>query len=83
MGYLIGFQFRPMQYQANVFQVEDWYTGGNSEVEEGLFEYMYEGLRFLGVDEVLMTVGFSGTPPDLGPAWQVANIFKQIRYTRK
>ena len=83
VGYLMGFHFRPMQYQANVFQVEDWYTGGNSEVEEGLFEYMYEGLRFLGVDEVLMTVGSSETPPDLGPAWKMANTFKQIRYTRK
>ena len=83
VGYLIGFQFRPMQYQANVFQVEDWYSGGNKDVEEGLFEYMYEGLRFMGIDEVLMTVGTGEQAPVLGPAWQVANTFKQIRYTRK
>lgn len=83
VGYLIGFHFRPMQYQANVFQVEDWYASGDKEVEEGLFEYMYEGLRFLGVDEVLMTVGSSETPPDLGPAWKMANTFKQVRYVRK
>ena len=83
VGYLIGFHFRPMQYQANVFQVEDWYASGNKEVEEGLFEYMYEGLRFMGIDEVLVTVGSSETPPDLGPAWKMANTFKQIRYTRK
>ena len=44
---------------------------------------MYEGLRFLGVDEVLMTVGSSETPPDLGPAWKMANTFKQVRYVRK
>lgn len=83
VGYLMGFHFRPMQYQATVFQVEDWFTAGNSEVEEGLFEYMYEGMRFMGVDEVLITVAANEQPIDLGPAWKVANTFKQVRYVRK
>ena len=83
VGFLIGYHFRPMQYQATVFQVEDWYSGGNREVEEGLFEYMYEGLRFMGVDEVLITVGANEQPIDLGPGWKVASTFKHVRYTRK
>ncbi len=83
VGYLMGFLFRPMQYQATVFQVEDWYTGNNREMEEGLFDYMYEGLRFMGVDEVLLSVGANETPMNLGPGWKIANTFKQVRYVRK
>lgn len=83
VGYLMGFVFRPMQYQASVFQVEDWYTGNNQEVEDGLFDYMYEGLRFMGIDEVLLNIGDTEKAPDLGPGWKLSNTFKQVRFVRK
>lgn len=83
VGFLIGFHFRPMQYQATVFQVEDWYTGNNKEMEEGLFDFMYNGLRFMGCDELLITLPPNSEPMNFGPGWKVKNQFAMYRYVRK
>lgn len=51
-GYLLGIVFTPMTYKATVFHVEDWYDKGIPEVRDGLFTYIQNAMRFLGVDEV-------------------------------
>lgn len=50
VGYLIGIAFRPLQYQSNIFQVEDWY--GTNDVVTGLFDYTKQAMRFMGTDEL-------------------------------
>lgn len=50
VGYLIGIVFRPLQYRASVFQIEDWYGGSN--VIMGLFDYAKQATRFMGIDEL-------------------------------
>lgn len=70
VGYLTGFVFRPMQYQASVFQVEDWYTGNNSEMEKGLFDYVLNAVRFMGCEEILITNDVDQPQQELGHGWK-------------
>lgn len=81
IGFLIGMLFRPIQYNAHVFQVQDWYAGGRADVEQELFDHVVSALRFIGCDEVW--VGRSMKPvPSLGDSWKKANDFSITRYVK-
>lgn len=70
-GYLIGLVFRPLPYQASIFQVEDWYARENrQEVIDGLFEYMNTALRFMGVDELWISHNERRTTPRIDNMWR-------------
>lgn len=70
-GYLLGMSFRPLTYQANIFQVEEWYArDNNQEVVKGLFEYTQSALRFIGADELWISHNESVMPPPLDFAWR-------------
>lgn len=83
VGYLTGIAFRPLQYQASTFQVEDWFSDNNVEVEEGLFAYMKTAVRFLGCDEILVTNGKHQPVPELGEGWTRKNQTVTTRYVRR
>lgn len=82
VGFLMGYLFRPMQYNATTFQVEDWFTGNNQEVEDGLFDYLHTAMRFMGCDELLIMTDLNEPYRDIGPEWHPRNSFKMVRYVR-
>ncbi len=82
VGFLLGMVFRPMPYEASVFQVEDWYTGGDRTMEAGLFEYVLQAVRFIGCDEIWLANKIDHEVA-LPPArWHEANTFHLRRFVR-
>lgn len=70
-GYIIGLVFRPLPYQASVFQVEDWYARENNrEVVKGLFDYLETGLKFMGIDELWISHNERMALPPVSHLWQ-------------
>lgn len=83
IGYLTGIAFRPLQYQAALFQVEDWFTNNDPVVEDGLFQYMLNAIRFLGCDEILITTGADSEFPSLGKGWREKNRTVTRRFVKE
>lgn len=82
VGFLMGIVFRPIPYQASVFQIEDWFSDGDKEVENTLFKYMKDALRFLGCNEIWLS-GVQGDTPDIMDSkWKKSNIFIVERYEK-
>lgn len=50
-GYLLGIMYRPMTYNAQAFQIIDWYMA-EGQSSHGLFDYVYSVLPVMGVDEI-------------------------------
>lgn len=50
VGYLLGMAFRPLTHNVQIFQIEDWYV--KDAAPDGLFDYVYGALKFMGVDEI-------------------------------
>lgn len=82
VGFLIGMVFRPMPYQASVFQVEAWYARDGEATVKQLFDYAVNAVRFIGCDEIWITDDPSKTPPALG-SWKIKNEFTMHRYVRE
>lgn len=83
VGYLYGIAFRPLNYQATAFQVEDWFADGNAAVEDELFDYLHGALRMIGCDELLLSTGMTDPLPNVGPGWRRAGEFRQVRFTKE
>ena len=81
IGFLVGMLFRPIQYNAHVFQVQDWYSGGRADVEQELFNHAISALRFIGCDEVWVGRSLKSAP-SLGSSWKKANDFSITRYIK-
>lgn len=70
-GYLLGMVFRPLTHEASIFQIEDWYArNGNHDIICGLFEYMQEALRFIGIDELWISHDQHEALPVLDSMWR-------------
>lgn len=50
VGYLLGLAFRPLTHNRQIFQIEDWYMKKGNET--GIFDYVYNALKFMGVDQI-------------------------------
>lgn len=81
VGFLIGIVFRPMPYEASVFQIEDWYTDGDREMERGLFDYAMNAVRFIGCDEIWVAHK-ADHEVDLPSKWHEQNTFRLHRYVK-
>ena len=81
IGFLVGMLFRPIQYNAHVFQVQDWYAGGRADVEQELFDHVVSALRFIGCDEIWVGRSLKSAP-SLGSSWKKANDFSITRYVK-
>ena len=80
IGFLLGMTFRPMLYNAHVFQVEDWYAGGDADVARNLFDFALRALRFIGCDELRAEEPF---PQDvISGDWKKTGTFQKVRYTK-
>lgn len=83
VGFLVGMVFRPLPYEASVFQIEEWYTkGDNIEAERVLLDHVVGAIRYLACDEIWAPGGNDGVAPILGGKWKVANTFSRYRYTK-
>lgn len=81
IGFLVGMVFRPLPYDATVFQVEDWYAL-KEEAERGLFDYMEKAVRFIGVDEIWVADKADREPKVKSSVWKEENKFLFRRYVR-
>lgn len=83
VGFLIGMAFRPLPYDAFIFQVEDWYARGDAAIEKALWDFMTNAIRFMGCDEIRvgltddMTVPLPATSP-----WKADGQFTIRRFTK-
>lgn len=82
VGFLIGMVFRPLPYDASVFQVEDWYSAGIDELERGLFDYAMHALRFIGCDEVWVADKVDRSPAAM-KGWRESNTFLYHRFIKE
>ena len=82
VGLLLGMVFRPLPYEASVFQFEDWYAkpGHEGAVKE-LFEFAANAVRFIGCDELWVADKADREPPIAG-RWKETNTYKFHRYTK-
>lgn len=83
VGYLTGLTYRPMEYMATAFQVDDWYTNDSPVIEAGLFDYLHDALRLMGCDELLIPQDGQDELPQIGDAWEKASETRLVRFVRK
>lgn len=83
VGYLIGMVFRPLPYEASVFKVEDWYTRGDTRLEEALFAHAAQAIRYIGCDELWVADDAGDRIPPVPVAWVEENKFTLRRYKKK
>lgn len=81
-GFLTGTAYRPMQYSARVFQIQDWYTGNNPEVEKALFKFLSEAVKFLGTDEILISNTEGEGIPDIPGNWKQETTITTRRFVK-
>lgn len=83
IGFLVGMTFRPLPYDANVFQIEDWFVDKDcrEEAEPMLFSHAVQAVRYIGCNEIWSSANTEGRAPEL-PGWKVANCFNRYRYMK-
>lgn len=82
VGFLAGMCFRPMSYNAALFQIEDWYVEpGHEAALAGLFDHVLAAVRILGIDEIIVNDSADRTI-NFGPRWKKVNSFKMDRYVK-
>lgn len=81
VGFMVGMVFRPLPYDASVFQIEDWYSS-RQDVVKGLFDYAQNAIRFIGCDEVWIADRADREPMINSSAWKENNRFLFRRYVR-
>lgn len=83
VGFLVGMTFRPMPYEANVFQIEDWYVREeHKDAERCLLDHVVNAIRYMSCDEIWTPGDNSGNAPDLGMKWKKTNTFSRHRYIK-
>ena len=83
LGYLVGWPFRPMSYDALTFSVQEWYTGGDKEMERALFDHVAKAIRLLNCAELVVPVPGNGDAPQISGSWKKQNTFSLARYTKE
>ena len=56
VGFILGAILRPLLYETRLLRVETWY-GRDLEIEQGMFEYLENGLKFMQINEILIPRG--------------------------
>lgn len=82
VGFLTGTVYRPMQYSARVFQIQDWYTGNRPEVEKALFSFLSEAVKFLGTDEILISNTEGEGIPNIPGNWKEETVITTRRFVK-
>lgn len=82
-GYIVGILFRPFTHDRSIFQVDDWFAPDDPELRDGMFEYMQGALRFMGVDELHISLGPHDPLPSLGPKWKEARQSRIVQFVKR
>lgn len=83
VGFLIGMTFRPLPYEASIFQIEEWYTKDEHKAaEKVLLDHVVSAIRYMSCDEIWTPGDNDGNAPDLGGKWKQSNKFNRYRYTK-
>lgn len=82
-GYIIGILFRPFTHQRNVFQIDDWFAPDDPELLQGLFNYMQDAARFMGVDEIHISKGPGNALPPMRSIWKVDRSITTVHYVKR
>ena len=82
VGYLAGIVYRPLQYEARVFQITEWWSRV-PEAEPVLFAAALNAMRFLGVPEAFATLRAGESLPKLPSRWKESGRQEQIRLVKE
>lgn len=82
-GYILGILFRPFTHQRNIFQVDDWFAPDDPELLHGMFNYMQDALRFMGVDELHISLGPHDQMPPIGARWGEARQTRTVQFIKR
>lgn len=83
IGFLSAVPYRALYYNSQIFHVQDWYTGGDRDMEAALFEYALKAARIIGCDEVFIQDEADIAPQVLGGSWENTGAYKTLRFARK
>lgn len=82
IGFLTGVKFRPMSYDAQVFQIHEWYVRGDAAIEQALFDHVVSAIRILGCQEIWCGVHPENPTPRV-KGWKKERDFITQRYVKE
>lgn len=84
VGFLIGMVFRPLPYDARVFQIEEWYVAPEHRevAEQMLLDHVMNAVRYMTCDEVWTYGDKKGDAPNITGNWKRANCFHRYRFVK-
>lgn len=83
IGFLSGVVYRPLYYEAQLFQVQDWYAAGDEEMEKALFDYTVKAVRILGCNELWIQDEADIAHAPVPDSWQDAGELRIKRFIKK
>lgn len=72
VGFLSAIMFRPLPYNATVFQIQFVYARGGVEVEQKIINEVLDSVKILGCDEIWMDY-YEDHPLHCGITWRPAS----------
>lgn len=81
-GYIVGILFRPFTHQRSIFQIDDWFAPDDDELLKGMFDYMQDAVRIIGVDEIHISMGPHDKQPPLKPIWIEERKIRTVHFTK-
>lgn len=83
VGYVLAITYRPMAFNSQILQIEDWYLRGDDAAGvDAMFQYVSDASRFLGVDELWIGRAQLERKPSIPGRWKEAGTFHNTRYVR-
>lgn len=82
-GYVTGILFRPFTHDRRIFQVDDWFAGEDTILLNGMFDYMQNAMRFVGVDEIHININPYDPMPQMGSQWKEARQTRTVHFTKR
>lgn len=82
VGFLVGTVYRPMQFDATVLHVQDYYCDHDNEVMHSLFTKLDEIARILSCTEIWFEKCDHDVRPMINSSWRAKNIIEMTRFTR-
>lgn len=81
-GYIVGILFRPFTHQRTILQVEDWFAPDDSELVQGMFDYMQQAVKFMAVDELWISLGPHDKMPPLAASWKESMQTRTVHFVK-
>lgn len=83
IGYVLAITYRPMAYNSQILQIEDWYLRGDDPAGvDAMFQYVSDASKFFGADELWIGRAQLERVPTIPVRWKEAGTFHNTRYVR-